>query len=80
VDAPGTILKYCSQEFVQLFKNADMVISKGQGNYEALNDERREIFFLFRAKCPVIARHADVRVGDVVLMRGQRRREVTNTV
>jgi len=79
VDAPGTILKYCSQEFVQLFKDADMVISKGQGNYEALNDEKREIFFLFRAKCPVIAQHADVNVGDVVLRRGQRQNEMTNS-
>jgi len=56
-----------------------MVISKGQGNYEALNDEKREIFFLFRAKCPVIARHADVHVGDIVLMGGQRQHESTNT-
>jgi len=79
VDAPGTVLKYCSKAFVQLFKDVDMVISKGQGNYEALNDEKREIFFLFRAKCPVIAKHADVDVGDVVLMRGQRQYENTNT-
>jgi len=79
VDAPGTILKYCSERFVRLFKDADMVISKGQGNYEALNDEKREIFFLFRAKCPVIARHADVHVGDIVLMGGQRQHESTNT-
>ncbi len=70
VDAPGTILKYCSPEFVKLFKGADMVISKGQGNYEALNDEKREIFYLFRAKCPLIARHANAHVGDVVLMKG----------
>jgi len=70
VDAPGAILKYCSQSFVQLFKEADMVISKGQGNYEALNDERRVVFYFFRAKCPVIARHAGVNVGDVVLMKG----------
>ncbi len=70
VDAPGTILEYCSQEFRDLFKEADIIISKGQGNYEALNDESRQIYYLFRAKCPVIARHAGVGLGDVVLMRG----------
>ncbi|MCK5580331.1 MAG: DUF89 family protein [Candidatus Omnitrophica bacterium] len=70
VDAPGTILEYCSQEFRDLFKEADIIISKGQGNYEALNDENRQIYYLFRAKCPVIARHAGVGLGDVVLMRG----------
>ncbi|MFP4473220.1 MAG: damage-control phosphatase ARMT1 family protein [Candidatus Omnitrophota bacterium] len=73
VDAPGTILEYCSEEFLELFRSADMVISKGQGNYEALNDAGRLIYFLFRAKCPVIARHAEVPVGDVVLMKGRSR-------
>jgi uncharacterized protein with ATP-grasp and redox domains len=31
--APGTILHLCNDEFISQFKNADMVISKGQGNY-----------------------------------------------
>ena len=57
VDAPGTVLKYCSKEFMDVYKNADLVISKGQGNYEALSQERENIYFLFRAKCPVIARY-----------------------
>ena len=70
VDAPGTILKFCSKEFCDLFESVDMVISKGQGNYETLNEERRQVYFLFRAKCPVIARHAKVALGDIVLMEG----------
>ncbi|MCD4780088.1 MAG: ARMT1-like domain-containing protein [Candidatus Omnitrophica bacterium] len=67
VDAPGTVLKYCSKEFIETYKSADIIISKGQGNYEALSQERENIFFLFRAKCPVIARHAQVALGDIVL-------------
>jgi uncharacterized protein with ATP-grasp and redox domains len=67
VDAPGTILKYCSARFIDIFKGSDLVVSKGQGNYEALSEEKRRIYFLFRAKCPVIARHAGVKVGDLVL-------------
>jgi len=70
VDAPGTILKYCAREFVDLFNRADLVISKGQGNYEALSDITRKVYFLFRAKCPVIAAHANVPLGDVVLLKG----------
>lgn len=73
VDAPGTILKYCSREFLEIFRAADMVISKGQGNYEALSGEERRIYFLFRAKCPVIARHANVKVGEVVLSKSEGR-------
>jgi len=69
VDAPGTILKFCSQEFCRIFESADIIISKGQGNYETLNSEGGRIYFLFRAKCPVIARHAQVALGDIVLMK-----------
>jgi len=65
--APGTMLNGCSSKFNELFKKADMVISKGQGNYEGLSDERRSIFFLLKAKCPVIAQHLGVTENDIVL-------------
>jgi hypothetical protein len=68
---PGTILSKCSSEFQELFHNADMVISKGQGNYEGLSDEKREIFFLLRVKCEVIAGHIGIPVGSMVLMRSK---------
>ena len=45
-DAPGTILETCSPEFKEVYKNSEFIISKGQGNYEALSKERRPIFFL----------------------------------
>ena len=67
-DAPGTLLKYCSPEFIRLYQNAELIISKGQGNYEALSEEDKSIFFLFRAKCPVIAEDVDCNVGDMVLI------------
>lgn len=67
VDAPGTVLKYCSEEFLKIFKEADLVISKGQGNYEALTDAGRKIYFLFKVKCPVIASHSGAMLGDIVL-------------
>lgn len=68
-DAPGTILKFCTPKFRQTFQNAEFIISKGQGNFEALADERRPIFFLFRAKCPVVAKHLNCKLGDIVLTR-----------
>lgn len=67
VDSPGAVLEYCSDEFLKVFKEADMVISKGQGNYEALTEAPRKIFFLFKVKCPVIARHSGAKLGDIVL-------------
>jgi len=67
VDAPGTILSLCSKEFLKIYRGADMVISKGQGNFEALSRARRPIFFMFMAKCPVIAREVSCEIGDIVL-------------
>lgn len=68
-DAPGTILDFCTPRFLKAYRNADLIISKGQGNFEALGDERRPIFFLFRAKCLVIAKHLGCKLGDIILKR-----------
>jgi len=65
-DAPGTILNDCSAEFRRHFDEADMIIAKGQGNFESLSDEPCNIFFLFRIKCPVISRHSGFSVGTYV--------------
>jgi len=66
-DAPGNILKFCSDEFLKIYGSADLVISKGQGNYEALSDEEKPIFFLLKAKCQVVARDLGVREGSIIL-------------
>ena len=68
-DAPGTVLEDCSDRFRQLFDAADLVIAKGQGNYETLSDVPKDVFFLLKAKCPVIAEDLGCRVGDLVLRR-----------
>ena len=66
-DAPGTILALCSKEFKQIYKSADMIISKGQGNFESLSNEKRPIFFLFMVKCPVVAKETGCKMGNIVL-------------
>ena len=66
-DAPGTRLDDCSPEFRTAFQAAGLIISKGQGNFEGLSAVAAPIFFLFKAKCPVIAREAGVALGTVVL-------------
>jgi uncharacterized protein with ATP-grasp and redox domains len=47
---------------------ADMILSKGQGNFEALSEEKRPIFFMLMAKCPVVAKDIGCNVGDIVLL------------
>lgn len=58
--APGTVFDDCPAEFRSHFKRADMIISKGQGNYETLSEVRAPIFFLFTVKCPLVARQIGV--------------------
>ena len=66
-DAPGNILKFCSAEFMDVYDRAGLIISKGQGNYEALSDEPTTIFFMLKAKCSVIAEDVGVKEGDIIL-------------
>lgn len=65
--APGTILELCDDEFVHRFNEADMVISKGQGNYEGLSEVNRSVFFLLKAKCKIIANDLGVNENDIIL-------------
>ncbi len=71
-DAPGNILKFCSDEFLEVYRSADLIISKGQGNYEGLSDEDRPIFFLLKTKCHVIARDIGIDEGSIVLMKASK--------
>ena len=54
-DAPGTILEACSREFIRHFNEADLIIAKGQGNFETLSQSGRPIYFLFMIKCAVVS-------------------------
>ncbi len=68
-DAPGTIPELCSPEFREVFERADMIIAKGQGNYETLNDCGREVFFLLKVKCEVVAAATERPLGSIVFSR-----------
>jgi hypothetical protein len=67
-DAPGTVLEECSPEFRALFEQAELVISKGQGNFETLSEAPRDICFLFKIKCPVIAAEVGLPLGAQALV------------
>jgi uncharacterized protein with ATP-grasp and redox domains len=71
-DGIGTLLELCSPNFLEAYGGADMIISKGQANYETLaseNDDR--LFFLFMVKCPVVARELGRANGDIILRRSR---------
>jgi damage-control phosphatase, subfamily I len=68
-DAPGTILARCSDAFRERFAQADLIISKGQGNYETLSDVAQPVWFLLKVKCPVIAEDVGCPLGTLILRR-----------
>jgi len=79
-DGPGTILETCSQDFVDRFNEADLVIAKGQGNYETLSDIDKNIFFVLKAKCFVIARDLGCEVGEMILRKSTIFRDAVDLV
>lgn len=75
---PGTPLANCSPEFRKAFGSADLIISKGQGNFETLSETAGPIYFFLMAKCGVVARHLahcaklpenSIKIGDLILMK-----------
>jgi len=69
---PGTILEETSFEFRTLFNQSDIIISKGQGNFETLLSSATEkLFFILRIKCETMARLANTQRGNLVLIRNQ---------
>jgi hypothetical protein len=72
-DAPGTVLDSCSREFKRMFESSDLILAKGQANYESLSHAGKKVFCLLQVKCPVIARDIGVPVGSVVVRRSRSR-------
>ena len=68
-DGAGIVIEACSREFQRRFTGADLIIAKGQANFESLDGCGQNIFFLFKVKCPVVARHIGQAVGSLVLHR-----------
>ncbi len=65
---PGTILSKTTEKFQQLFRISDLVISKGQGNFETLcNEDHPGLFFFLRAKCEKVAKYLDVDLKSMIL-------------
>ncbi len=64
----GMSLELATDEFMNMWKKADIIISKGQGNFEGLDEVHDErLFFLLEAKCPVISKMLGVKVGSAIL-------------
>lgn len=69
---PGTLPEETSAEFRRLYDKADLIISKGQGNFETLlHADTDRIFFILRIKCEMMAAKAGTALGNLVLMQNR---------
>ena len=54
---PGVVDETCGDAFRAAFSRADLIVAKGQANFETMSDRTdKPIAFLFLAKCPVVCR------------------------
>ena len=71
--APSTIVNRSSPVFRKIYSEAEVIISKGQGNLEGLLHARdKKIFFLLMVKCNVIAERLGAQIKDVVVLYNQK--------
>lgn len=69
-DIPGTVLEHCSNSFNLAFDNADVVIAKGQGNFESLYGTGRvNLYYIFLCKCNLFMERCGVLQNDIILMK-----------
>jgi uncharacterized protein with ATP-grasp and redox domains len=67
VDTPGTVLSRASESFLKIYHTADVIIAKGQGNFEALSEQKENLFFILQAKCETLARSIGSPTGGLIV-------------
>ncbi|WP_121763788.1 damage-control phosphatase ARMT1 family protein [Helicobacter burdigaliensis] len=75
VESPGFIYSLANEESKKLFRECDLILSKGMGNFESLEafgQKDSKIFFLFKVKCNVVARHINKNLGEFALINYKR--------
>ncbi len=65
---PGVSLSQSSPELLETMRRADLVLAKGQGNFESLDGYDRPIYFLFRVKCQVLSQQLGAPLGALQII------------
>lgn len=70
--APGTVFNILSEEAGQALKAADMIISKGQGNFESMVGEGFNPYYIFLCKCELFVRRFGLQQYETVFVKEER--------
>lgn len=64
----GSPLDLVPKSFLERLEKADVIVCKGQGNYETMDEYPGDVFLILKAKCDIIAQHMGVELGQVALI------------
>lgn len=67
----GTVLNRTCPAFKEVYTRADVIIAKGQANYECLSEENKNIYFLLMTKCDVIANDIGIEEKKMICMKNK---------
>ncbi len=66
-DSVGIEFDRASAEFLRAYEEADLILAKGQANFESLSEVDKEVYFLLQAKCTAVPRELGVPRWSLVL-------------
>ena len=67
VDTPGLAYERASDEFMKLYNSMDLIIAKGMGNYECMDEVKdNRVYHLFKVKCEVVANRVGANLGELI--------------
>lgn len=64
----GSPLKLIPPAFLERMQRADIILGKGQGNYETVDDFNGNVYLLLKMKCPIVAGHCGVPLGKAAFV------------
>lgn len=71
----GTLIYTVNSNFLDTLKKSDLILAKGQANYETLSDEQLPLFFLLKIKCHPISKSIGYPVGTHILLKSKNFKE-----
>lgn len=70
----GTVISRTNERFKRVYEQADVIIAKGQANYESLSEEfHKKKYFLLMTKCKVIADYIGTTEKSLICLNNQRK-------
>ena len=66
IGIPGTDLEEVKLEFKKIFNNSDVIISKGQGNFESLSGCSENVYYLLLTKCEILQNHMNKKFLETI--------------